>query len=119
LQQGLDDLALLAARVAGVLLGSHPSIVREQLKIVNTFLEVVQVEVLRAFRTTGAIVSWVMPRRLAPGDPSHWVSSLAPFDVLQPIQQSAMFSMVAIDTSLMMCSQERFFARSVPKSQPQ
>ena len=28
LQQELDDLELLAARVAGVLLGSHPSIVR-------------------------------------------------------------------------------------------
>ncbi|WP_239231495.1 hypothetical protein, partial [Comamonas aquatica] len=40
LQQGLDDLELLAARVAGVLLGSHPSIVREQLKILNRFLEV-------------------------------------------------------------------------------
>lgn len=37
LQQGLDDLELLTARVAGVLLGSLQSIVTEQLKIVNTF----------------------------------------------------------------------------------
>ena len=59
------------------------------------------------------------PLSLVRGVASHCCSVLAPLDALHPMLHSAMFSTVAMPTSLMMCSHERFFGPAGAKSVPQ
>jgi hypothetical protein len=55
--------------------------------------------------TIGATVSTVMPRSLQYLDLNHTESGFCPLLALQPQQQSAIFSLVIILASLMICSQ--------------
>ena len=79
----------------------------------------VDFKLLSALFTTGAMVSADTLLRLAFGESSQARSDFAPFEALQPMQQSAIFSMVAISTLLMMCSQELTLFLSEPNSTPQ
>jgi hypothetical protein len=63
-----------------------------------------------------------MPRDLQYLDSNHAASGMVPLLALQPMQHLAMFSLVTILASLMMCSQDGLQRRSAavrPNSTPQ
>lgn len=82
-------------------------------------LGVVTLFVFNAILTTFEIVSEVIPLFLALLELNQVSKSLFPLEALQPTQHKAILSKVVILISLIICSQDCFFALSVPNSQPQ